>query len=192
MPTDPAARRRRSIRLPGFDYAGPGAYFITLCTHHREHLFGEIVNREMVLNDLGQIAHQQWLHLPGRFNHVELDAFVVMPNHFHGIVIIDPPVHVGAGLAPARDIQPHQPHTGQPRGLPLQKTLGDIVGAYKSLVSMGCLKIYQSRNETMGKIWQRNYYEHIIRDEKSYLEIAQYIFDNPAHWETDSENINHP
>ncbi|MHB1481378.1 MAG: transposase [Bellilinea sp.] len=218
MPTDPAApRHRRSIRLPGYDYNQAGAYFTTLCTHNREHLFGEIVNGEMVLNEIGQIVHDQWLQIPARFIHVELDAFVVMPNHFHAIMIINHPEPVGAGLAPAQFDRTSQPsgqpqglplqtpaqndqtglQSGQPQGLPLQtpaqndqtarKTVGDIVGTYKSLVANECLKIYKSKNKTMGKIWQRNYYEHIIRDEKAYLEIAQYIFDNPAHWETDSE-----
>ena len=223
---------RRSIRLPEYDYSQAGAYFITICTHQREYIFGNIVDGEMKLNELGQIAFEQWQQIPERFGSIELDAFVIMPNHIHGIIVINDPEPVGAGFTPAQiahnaqsgigqphdgqphdgqphDGQPHdgQPHDGQPRGLPLpddetpnigvglaptptlipiRVTVGNIVGAYKSLVANECLKIFKTKNETMGKLWQRNYYEHIIRDEKSYLEIAQYIFDNPAKWALDS------
>jgi REP element-mobilizing transposase RayT len=126
-----------------------------------------------------------------------------MPNHIHGIIVIHTPV--GAGFTPA--LQPNsgqpnsgqpnsgqpnsgqpnsgQPNSGQPQGLPLRKTIGDIVGAYKSIVANECLKIFKSNNETMGKIWQRNYWEHIIRDEKSFQEIAIYIENNPAKWQED-------
>ncbi len=97
MPTDPAApHHRRSIRLPGYDYAQAGAYFITLCTHNREHLFGEIVNGEMVLNDLGKIVHDEWNHTSIIRPTIELGEFVVMPNHFHAIMIINHPEPVGA------------------------------------------------------------------------------------------------
>ncbi|MFO7623518.1 MAG: transposase, partial [Anaerolineales bacterium] len=78
-----------------------------------------------------------------------------------------------------------QPNSGQPQGLPLRKTIGDIVGAYKSIVANECLEIFKSNNETMGKIWQRNYWEHIIRDEKSFQEIATYVENNPAKWQED-------
>lgn len=130
----------------------------------------------MLLNEYGRIAHAQWLQIPTRFANIELDAFVVMPNHIHGIIVIHTPAsHVHSG----------QPDLGQPQGLPLRKTIGDIVGAYKSIVANECLKIFKSNNETMGKIWQRNYWEHIIRDEKSFQEIAIYIENNPEKWQED-------
>ena len=196
----PVAPTRHSIRLPGYDYSQAGAYFITICTHDRACLFGKIVNGEMQLNEYGQIAHDQWHQIPERFENIELDQFVVMPNHVHGIIIINE--SVGAGFTPALDdktvntgvgasptptlIPSGQPPTGQPQGLPLRGgKVGDIVGAYKSLVANECLKIYKSKNEFMGKLWQRNYYEHIIRDEKSYNQIAAYIVNNPAQWELD-------
>lgn len=148
---------------------------------------------QMELNEFGQIALEQWHKLSDRFPNIELDAFVVMPNHVHGIIFItENGQPVGAGLAPAqngngqpRDGQPQG--FGQPQGLPLPKrtTLGDVVGAYKSLVSNECLKIYKTKNETMGKLWQRNYYEHIIRDNKSYENIVYYIENNPSTWQQD-------
>jgi len=204
MTYDPAVHHRRSIRLKGYDYTQAGAYFITICTHDRESLFGEIVgagftpdqNAQMNLNEIGRIAHAQWQKIPARFENVELNEFVIMPNHIHGIIVIHDPV--GAGFTPALDDETtnigvglaptptNNGQIGQPQGLPLRVTVGNIVGAYKSLVANECLIIYKTKNETMGKLWQRNYYEHILRDEKSYLEIAQYIFDNPAKWELDS------
>jgi REP element-mobilizing transposase RayT len=176
-----AIHHRRSIRLKGYDYSQAGAYFITICTHNRQQFFGIIVRAglapaQMVLNEYGRIAHEQWLQIPTRFANIELDAFVVMPNHIHGIIVIHTPApHVNSG----------QPNSGQPQGLPLRKTIGDIVGVYKSIVANECLKIFKSNNETMGKIWQRNYWEHIIRDEKSFQKIAIYIENNPAKWQED-------
>ena len=135
----------------------------------------------MNLNEYGQIAHEQWQKIPVRFETVELDAFVIMPNHIHGIIIINESQPVKAGLTPTLNRQ-----FSQTQRCPKRKTIGDIVGAYKSLVANECLKIFKTKNENMGKLWQRNYYEHIIRDEKSYLKIAQYILDNPEKWELDS------
>jgi REP element-mobilizing transposase RayT len=146
------SRQRRSIRLKGYDYSQVGAYSITICTYKHECLFGEIENREMRLNAYGSIAKHQWEQLSEQFKEIELGEFVIMPNHIHGIVIIQNP-HikteiedkiVGAGPAPARSQSNiGQPQGfGQPQGLPLRrKTIGDIVGAYKSLVANECLKI---------------------------------------------------
>lgn len=185
----PTRHQRHSMRLKGYDYAQAGAYFITICTQKHECLFGEIESREMRLNVYGLIAKHKWEQLPKQFIDMELGEFVVMPNHIHGIVIIQNPhikteienKAVGAGLAPAR----FQSNIGQPQGLPLRKTVGDMVGAYKSLAANECLKLFKSKNKTMGKLWQRNYYEHVIRNEESYLEIADYIINNPAQWELD-------
>lgn len=133
---------------------------------------------QMILNQYGQIAHSEWVKLAERFPNFEFDVFQIMPNHMHGIIV------VGAGLAsvhqpPAVDDVPGQ---GQalPLRAPMTTTIGDIVGAYKSLVANACLNICKS--STMGKIWQRNYYEHIIRNESSYQNIAEYIMNNPAKW----------
>ena len=194
---------RHSIHLQSYDYSQPGGYFITVCTQNHKPWFGEIFNGEMHLNELGEITQNQLLRIPTRFEHIELDEFVIMPNHIHAIIIHEPVgagftpaqyddlaytrVGVGVGLAPTHMTLPiNHPETGQPQGLPLRKTLGNIIGAYKSLVANECLKIFKTKNQIMAKFWQRNYYEHIIRDEKSYQQIAQYIIDNPAHWELDS------
>ncbi len=268
---NPQIHHRRSIRLHGYDYSNPGLYFITICTHNREHRFGYItgagiragVNPElsstdnsfasiragvnpaptiMVLNGFGQIANDEWVNLQSRFPNVELGEFVIMPNHMHGIISIT-------------DVTVNDEKPGY--------AIGNIIGAYKSLVSKRCLELHiqqsvgagftpalsnmdkssaSNREEastesssadisfasnragaeslntdksfasnragastesssadksfasnragaspapTMGKIWQRNYYEHIIRNEASYNKIADYIVNNPANWQVD-------
>ena len=171
--SDERIRLRRSLRLKDYDYASAGAYFVTVCTHDRQGIFGEILNGEMTLNKFGQIAQNQWHQLPKRFENIELDAFIVMPDHIHGILFIIDQSRVGAGFTPARE------NIGQPRGLPLRRTIGDIVGTYKSLVAHECLKICKAKNEVMGKLWQRNYYEHIIGDEGELNKIRMYIEGNP-------------
>jgi putative transposase len=176
---NPAIHNRRSIRLRGYDYSQSGLYFITVCCHERTPRFGEIVNGEMILNEMGSIAHEQWVKLAERFVNFELDVFQIMPDHIHVIISLT----VGATLAVAPDNNLVVPDLlGQPQGLSLQPTIGSIMGAYKSIVSNECLKIYKSKNQCMGKLWQRNYYEHIIRSYESYVDISNYIIDNPKKW----------
>jgi len=116
----------------------------------------------MQLNEFGKIAYNEWLKLAERFRNFELDVFQIMPNHMHGIIsLIDTP-------APT-----------------VNSSISDIIGAYKSLVAEGCLDICKSKNEIMGKLWQRNYYEHIIRNEHAYHRISAYIINNPAKWSED-------
>ena len=168
MPYNPNIHHRRSIRLKGYDYSQAGLYFITICCENREHRFGKIENGEMILNEYGQIAFDEWLKTTKIRNNVELGAFIVMPNHMHGIIVLN---HVvGAGFTPA----PTKP-----------ATIGDIAGAYKSLVTNACIGICNSQNIRLGKLWQRNYHEHIIRDEQSYQRISEYIINNPAKWAED-------
>jgi REP element-mobilizing transposase RayT len=148
--------------------------------------FGKIEKNEMLLNEFGMIAYNEWIKLPERFPNFTLDVFQIMPNHMHGII------SVGAGFTPAQTPAQND-HTCENRagvreygaGVNPAPTIGDIVGAYKSLVSNECLKIYKSRNEIMGRIWQRNYYEHIIRNESSYNTISEYIINNPQQWDKD-------
>lgn len=165
-------RRRRSLRLKNYNYAQAGAYFVTLCTQNRESLFGEIINGVMRLNTIGRIVVDQWHAIPHRFADVELDEFVVMPNHIHGIFVI-----VGAPLAGALD-------RATARVAP---TVGDIVGAYKSLcVHHGLEWIKQNEpNRILGQLWQRNYWEHIVRNEPELHRIREYTRNNPAQWELD-------
>lgn len=187
---NPKIHNRRSIRLKGYDYSKAGLYFITICCQDRICRFGEVKNGEMILNELGIIAYNEWIKLTERFMNFELDVFQIMPNHIHGIISL---TTVGSRLA--LDLL----YEGQPQGLPQPETQGlpqqlvqqgkssisDIVGAYKSIVANGCLEIYKSRDEVMGKFWQRNYYEHIIRNELAYYNISEYIINNPIKWEED-------
>jgi len=136
----------------------------------------------MVLNEYGWIAYNEWIKLSKRFSNFELDVFQIMPNHMHGIIVIG--ATVGATLAVAQNDGDSDIGAGASPA-PTVGTVGDIVGAYKSLVANGCLDIYKSRNEIMGKLWQRNYYECIIRNERSYQNISNYIINNPVKWNTD-------
>ena len=218
---NPKIHNRRSIRLKGYDYSKAGLYFITICCQDRICRFGEVKNGEMILNEFGIIAYNEWIKLAERFANFELDVFQIMPNHIHGIISLLP---VGSRLAldpensvediviendessrlaldPENSIEENLVASGlapdvfiidgQPRGLPQRLTqqkkpsIPDIVGAYKSIVANGCLEIYKSRDEVMGKFWQRNYYEHIIRNEFAYYNISEYIINNPIKWEED-------
>jgi REP element-mobilizing transposase RayT len=200
---------RMSVRMKGYDYSQAGLYFITICCHDRISRFGYIENDEMIFNEYGKIAYEEWAKLTTRFHFFESDVFQIMPNHIHGIIILN---NVGATLAVAQNININQTdaaeftrsqngigftrsQTGQPQGLPQQAgespapTIGNIVGAYKSIVANACLDIYKSKHEIMGKFWQRNYWEHIIRNEKSYRTISDYIINNPGKWNDDKFNI---
>ncbi len=172
---DPRRHHRRSIRLKGYDYRRPGAYFVTCCTYDHEALFGEVEDGEMVLNELGVIVQQVWDDLVNHYGHVYLDAFVAMPNHVHGIIVLmDEPgvVGVGAGLKPAPTPKRH--------GLP------EIVRGFKTFSAR---RINERRGTPGVPVWQRNYYEHIVRDEHALRRIQNYILHNPANWELDIENL---
>lgn len=189
MTYHPKIRHRRSIRLKGYDYSKAGLYFITICIHNRKCLFGEITNDKIILNEFGDIAFNQWAKLPDRFSNFELDVFQIMPNHMHGIILLDEPV--GATLAVAQNgLNEHGINWAGARragASPAPTTVGNMVGAYKSLVSNDCLEQFELKrpNEMMGKLWQRNYYEHIIRDEQSLQRIRDYIINNPSKWKDD-------
>lgn len=194
MEYNPKIHHRKSIRLKGYDYSQAGAYFITICCQDRECRFGKIVvgaslpNAQqgiaptMELNEFGQIAYNEWAKLQERFTNFELDIFQIMPNHVHGIIVLNESIaNVGAGFTPAQNDDDADNRVRVNR----TPTVGDIVGAYKSLVANACLEIYKSKNKTMGKLWQRNYHEHIIRNEQSYQTISGYIINNPAKWNDD-------
>jgi putative transposase len=189
---NPHIHHRRSIRLKGYDYSQAGLYFITICCQDRICRFGHIVGAnpcghpEMILNEYGQIAYDEWMKLSERFPNFELDVFQIMPNHMHGIIAL-----VGATLAVAQNdaVAQNEMIVGndiRAGASPAPaKTVGDIVGAYKSLVANRCLDVFKTKNETMGKLWQRNYHEHIILDEQSYHRISEYIINNPENWTDD-------
>jgi REP element-mobilizing transposase RayT len=233
MKYNPQTHHRRSIRLKGYDYSQAGAYFITICTHNRECLFGTIENGEMMLNDGGNIAEECWLEIPKHFPNVVLHEYIVMPNHVHGIIElvgaknISPdntnqhspgdtgahqhsPGNTGAhqhspGNAGAHQHSPgdtgahqhspgnagahqHSPgDTGAKDFSPLRipfvspsRTIGSIIRGYK----IGVTKWFRA-NTDIETVWQRNYHEHIIRNEQSYQTISDYIINNPRRWNDD-------
>lgn len=186
MTYNPTIHRRKSIRLQGYDYSQAGAYFITVCTHNRVPLFGEIVDGVMVLNSAGQIVEKCWCAIPEHFPQVTLDEFVVMPNHVHGIITVGANNHLPQHYLPLPSdetpIQSNEP----PR--PLQhgtsRTIGSMVRGFK----IGVTRWFRA-NTDIHAVWQRNYYEHIIRNEDAYLKIAEYIQTNPQRWETDTYHV---
>jgi REP element-mobilizing transposase RayT len=181
MPFDPQRHHRRSIRLKGYDYSQAGAYFVTICAQNRECLFGEIVDGEMRLNGQGEIVIACWDNLPCHFPHIELDAFVVMPNHVHGIIVIAYDTGGGRGKAFAN---PSKCCVPTKRGSPG----GSLCAVVQNFKSISTRKINQQRDARGAPVWQRNYYEHIIRDERELDRIREYIAANPAKWDEDTEN----
>jgi REP element-mobilizing transposase RayT len=172
MRYDPEKHHRRSIRLRGYDYSQAGAYFVTICIQNRECLFGEIVDGEMRLNDVGRMVLSVWAELPRHYEGVDIDGFVAMPNHIHGIIVlVGGDVVVGAGFKPAPTIKRH--------GLP------EVVRAFKTFSSR---HINQSRGTPGRPVWQRNYYGQAIRSEEEMTGIRRYIEENPLMWQMDREN----
>lgn len=183
---DPDKHRRRSIRLPGYDYTRPAAYFVTVCTRNRECLFGDVVDGEMRLNELGETVRACWHEIPDHFPHVGLDEFVIMPNHVHGILVIVETNVVGARHVGARHAVPlRQTQRTEQFGKPLAGSIPTIIRSFKSAVTK---RINDLRGTAGITVWQRNYYEHVIRDEESLNRIRQYIIENPRRWHLDREN----
>ncbi|MEW6363982.1 MAG: transposase [Acidobacteriota bacterium] len=196
---DPVRHHRRSVRLKDRDYSRAGAYCVTVCTKDRACLSGEIVNGVMRLNAYGQCVVRCWQCIPNHFAAVKTDAFVAMPNHIHGIVVITETPVVGAGF-------PRPGHgtignaTGTVLGLtqgagkrgaetaplpPRRPSLGNVIALFKY---QSAKQINVWRHTPAGPVWQRNYYEHIIRDGESLDRIRHYIADNPARWAFDRDN----
>ena len=171
VPQSVPQRNRRSIRLQGYDYSQAGAYFVTICTQNRECLFGEIMNGEMRLNDAGRIVVDEWLQTAKIRAEIELDEWVVMPNHFHGILVLS--ADVGAIHE-----SPLQMTVTQRRNM----VLPNIIGRFKMLSAK---RINALRHTAGAKLWQRNYWEHIVRNEPELNRIREYIHNNPAQWKSD-------
>ncbi len=185
-----------SARLASWDYRNPGFYFITICTKNRSHFFGEIINQEMHLNDIGKIADQCWAEIPDHFPNTMLGEFVIMPNHVHGIIIINEPATVETGyvLSPypqsnrivntlpnetaetghALSLRPQQPHFRFRN--PGKNSISSIVGSFKSAVTKS------SRTINKNFEWQTRFYDHIIRSHEDFVRISNYILNNPANW----------
>ena len=191
MSYHPDIHHRQTIRLRDFDYAG-GGYFVTLCAWQRECLFGDAIDGGVRLNEWGTVAGDEWLRTPMIRPNVVLDEFVVMPNHFHAIIFINDvgahrcaPESVGRGKPGAHIGAETRAHIGAPlRRQP--GSLGSIIAGFKSAVTK---RINEMRDNLGCPVWQRNYYEHVIRDDRDLHAIRQYIADNPAKWELDD---NHP
>lgn len=188
-------KHRRSIRLKGYDYSQAGAYFVTIVSWQREMLFGEIVNEEMKLNHNGQIVRDAWFDLKNHYRHVELGAFVIMPNHVHGIIILIDDISRGGSPIIRETTSSDKTNVGE-LPLPKGKThpyvkpkprhgLPEIVRAFKSFSAR---RINRLRKTDGIPVWQRNYYEHIIRNEREMDNIHRYIESNPARWNDDDEN----
>jgi len=164
---------RHSIRIKEYDYTKPGAYFITICTYNRVPIFGNIIHTVMVLNEFGKLVQQEWTRTAEIRNRIGLDDFMVMPNHFHGIIITKGTMH----RAP----------TVEQFGKPVSNSIPTIIRGFKSAVTA---RINAIRHSPRLPVWQRNYYEHIIRDDIDLNTIRQYIRTNPENWEKDEEYTN--
>lgn len=238
---NPDIHHRRSIRLKEFDYSSVGAYFVTVCVQGRECLFGEIRDGKMGLNDAGRMVNQWWLKLPEKFPHAALDEYVIMPNHFHGIIFLNhcindigrrgepcvrpdfhvrhrhdvlPDFHVQPGLDVLPDTHPEKDgikntgdhknvgdnqkagdhpnrgdHKDRPYGTHID-SLGRVVQAFKSLTTVEYIRGVKERNwpPFHGRLWQRNYYERVIRSDAEISAIREYICFNPSKWSSDQEN----
>ena len=176
MKYGPKKHHRRSIRLKGFNYSRAGAYFVTICTKDRACLLGAVVDGDMRLNEFGEIVREEWLRTEQIRPNVALDTFIVMPNHIHGIIILNGDTRRGT-LQRAPTIERF--------GKPTSNTIPTIIRLFKSITT----KRINERRGTRGvPIWQRNYYEHIIRNDDELNQIREYIMTNPLKWEFDREN----
>ncbi|MFZ5878781.1 MAG: transposase [Chloroflexota bacterium] len=219
MKFDPKIHHRRSIRLKGYDYRQAGGYFVTIVTQGRDMLFGEVVNGEMILNDAGEMIVRWWLELPNKFPNVNVDIFVVMPNHFHGIIfiiddaelsVVGDDLRVVPGLGDnggGENGEYEGEHGGspQPIGSPQQTDssrrtdsrqkrpnapLSQMIQWFKTMTTNEYIRGVKNLGwkPFNGKVWQRDYYEHIIRNPSAADRIARYIEANPARWEKDKDN----
>lgn len=178
---DPDIHHRQSMRLKGYDYAQSGAYFVTVVTKDRLCLFGDVIEEKMCVNGPGAIVQKVWDELPTWFPTIRLDAFVVMPNHVHGIIVIHQPV--GVPLVGTQG-------DGDKATTRVAPTLGDIVGAFKSITTVRYTQGVKAGlwNPFRERLWQRNYYEHVIRNESELNRAREYIVGNPVLWDRDREN----
>jgi len=187
--------QRKSIRLKGYDYSQAGLYFITICTQNRKHLFGNIKNGKMILNNAGKMITKLWFDMINDFPKIKLHEFTIMPNHIHGIIQIVPADSISArtdsisarnadSIRAEMDSAPTGGHTDNRTDIPgiIQSFKRHTTIEYIKMVKQNILPPFNKR------IWQRNYWEHIVRNENEYMRITQYIIDNPKKWENDKLN----
>ena len=177
MTYDPEKHHRHSIRWKGYDYSLPGGYFVTICTHNRECILGDIVDSKMRLNDFGQIVCEQLLSLPKRYDHASVESSVIMPNHVHAIIVLSEidSRDVGAGFET-------RPYTQAP--FPTRHALTEIVRGFKTYSARTINRLRESPGRS---VWQRSFYDRVIRDEREWMTFRWYIENNPARWAEDSD-----
>jgi REP element-mobilizing transposase RayT len=188
---------RQSNRFKFHDYSWPGAYFVTICIQDRNCWLGKIKDQQIILSTVGKMVESEWNRLPQRFSNVQLDAFVIMPNHIHGIIILQGDYFsrkknvkkqgVGATLvvAHSKNTEREGDHKGRPYNQ--SNKLGEIVGSFKSITTLRYIQEAKKMKWPAfnKRLWQRNYYDHIIRSEKSLEKLRQYIEYNPLNWQKD-------
>ncbi len=191
MKYDPHKHHRRSIRLKGYDYTQPGAYFVTFCTYQRDEILGEVLHGEMKLSALGRIVREEWFRTAQIRKEIQLfdDEFIVMPNHGHGIIRIFETVGAD-GVRPEDGVRPNEglrPINQDARGASLRRaprSLGSVMAGFKASVTSRA-----KRELDITGIWQRNYYDHIIRNDRELENIQWYIRNNPLNWQQDRDNL---
>jgi len=186
--------RRKQLRLPGYDYAFPGVYFVTICSAGKVAVFGSVSGESIVLSRAGEIVRAEWIGLAERFARLVLDEFVIMPNHLHGVLAF---VGHAGGASPAGGISPAttggtttKPGGASPAttgGASPSPTLFDVIGAFKSISTIKVNKLLGRRGVPL---WQRSYYEHIVRTGEDLRKIQRYILEKPLMWSLDPENPN--
>lgn len=193
MKYDPQKHHRRSIRLKGYDYTQPGAYFITICSYQRMHVFGEVINGEMELSALGKLVHEEWFRSTEIRKEIQVfeDQFMIMPNHLHGINWIAGADGVRPNMERAHAMRlntirpkPQKPDARRASLRRVPRSLGSFVAGFKASVTSRA-----GRELNMMGIWQRNYYEHVIRNDRELNNIGWYILNNPLHWQLDRDNL---
>ena len=176
---NPKIHHRKSIRLKDYDYTQDGYYFVTICAKNKTEYFGEIINGKMILNEYGEIANQCWVEIPEHFLDASLDEHIIMPNHIHGIIVIE----TSMMMVGAQNFVPLQREQINKFQHIVPRSLGSIIRGFKIGVTKWC------RNNNYNEFqWQKNYYDRIIRNEKELDKIRKYIFENPLKWEIDKNN----
>src|SRR6266700_5785077 len=178
--------RRKQIRLRGYDYAFPGVYFVTICSAGKRPVFGSIRGESVVLSHEGEIVRSEWIALPERFSRLVLDEFVIMPNHLHGVLAFVG--HAGgASPSPTTGNTTTKPGGAASGGVSPSPTLFEAIGAFKSIST---IKVNRLLGRRGVPLWQRSYYEHIVRTGEDLRKIQRYILENPLMWSLDPENPN--
>lgn len=184
--------RVESARLKGWDYSSNGGYFITICVHNRECVFGNIENRKMIMSDLGKIAEKYWREIPHHFPFVKLDTYVVMPNHIHGIIFIEKNTNHEKSVVESTEsvetqdlasLQSNKKNGSECNFGPQSKNIASIIRGFKIGV-----KKYAVNNNIPFK-WQPRFYDHIIRDDNDLNRIRKYLTDNPLNWKNGENSL---